>query len=55
MSDTHTRNLDKDCADIQELFHAPINTDFVESGFAHYDNAQDLEASVHAELGVAHA
>ena len=47
--------MDKDCANIQELFHAPINTDVVESGFAHFDNALKLEASVHAELGVAHA
>ena len=55
MRETHKRNLDKDCADIQALFHAPINTDIVESGFAHFDNALELDASVHAELGVAHA
>ena len=55
MHETHNRNLDKDCADIQALFHAPINTDIVESGFAHFDNALELDASVHAELGVAHA
>jgi hypothetical protein len=55
MRETHNRNLDKDCAAIQELFHAPINTDGVESGFAYFDNALKLEASVYAELGVAHA
>ncbi len=55
MRETHNRNLDKDCAAIQELFHAPINTDVVESGFALFDNALKLDASVHAELGVAHA
>lgn len=39
MPATHLRNLDKDCVGISELEYAPINTDFVESGFAHLDRA----------------
>ena len=39
MPATHERNLDKDCVGISELEYAPINTDFVESGFAHLDRA----------------
>ena len=35
----HLRNLDKGRLGISELEHAPINTDFLESGFAHLDQA----------------
>jgi hypothetical protein len=36
---THARNHDKDYVGISELEYAPINTDFVESGFAQLDRA----------------
>ena len=36
---THLRSVEKDCLGISELEHAPINTDFLESGFAHLDQA----------------
>jgi hypothetical protein len=35
----HMRSLDKDFVGISELEYALINTDFVESGFAHLDRA----------------
>lgn len=52
---THRRNLDKDCSEIEELEHAPVTTDKVESGFAVYDKTLQLGASIDAMLGVAHA
>jgi hypothetical protein len=36
---TQLRNLDKDRLSISELECAPINTEFLESGFAHLDRA----------------
>jgi hypothetical protein len=39
MLTTHARNLEKACVGISELECAPINTDFVESGFAQLDRA----------------
>ena len=54
---THKRNLDKDCSSFSELRYAPINSDFVESCFAHVDLATRTlcGASVEACCGVAHA
>jgi hypothetical protein len=54
---THLRNLDKDCVGISELEYAPINTDFVESGFAHLDRATRTlcGAGMDSCIGVAHA
>ena len=54
---THERNLDKDCVGISELEYAPINTDFVESGFAHLDRATHtlFGAGMDACIGVAQA
>ena len=57
MAATHSRacNIDKDCSQIKSLRHAPINNDVVESGFAHFDDALKLNASIKAMIGVAHA
>ena len=57
MAATHSRacNLDMDCSNIPSLRYAPINTDVVESGFAHFDDALKLNASINAMIGVAHA
>lgn len=53
---THKRNIDKDCTGIDELRNAPINTDFVESGFSHLDTAVgDKDKSISASIGTAHA
>ena len=54
---THERDLDKDCVGISEPEYAPINTDFVESGFAHLDRATRtlFGAGMDACIGVAHA
>ena len=45
------------CVGISELEYAPINTDFVESGFAHFDLATSklCGAGMDACIGVAHA
>ena len=52
---THLRNLDKDCVDISEFEYAPINTDFLKSGFAHLDRAtrKFCGAGMGACIGVA--
>jgi hypothetical protein len=54
---THLRNLDKGCVCISELEYAPINADFVESGFAHSDRATRTHcgAGIDSCIGVAHA
>ena len=57
MAATHCRgcNIDDDFSKVASLEHAPINTDVVESGFAHFDDALKSKASVKAMIGVAHA
>ena len=57
MAATHCRgcNIDDDFSKVASLEHAPINTDVVESGFAHFDDALKIKASVKAMIGVAHA
>jgi hypothetical protein len=54
---THLRNLDKDCLSISELECAPINTDFVEGGFARLNRATRTlcGAGMDSCIGVAHA
>ena len=54
---THLRNVDKDCMGISELEYAPVNSDYVESGFAHLDLATRTlcGAGMDACIGVAHA
>ena len=54
---TPRRNLDRDCVGISELEYAPINTDYVESGFAHLDLVTRtlIGAGMDACIGVAHS
>ena len=57
MAATHCRacNLNADFSQVEAARHVPINTDVVESGFAHFDDALKLNASIKAMIGVAHA
>ena len=57
MAATHSRscNIDDDYSEVESLRNAPINTDVVESGFAHFGDALKISASIHAMIGVAHA
>jgi hypothetical protein len=52
MLTTHARNLEKACVGSSELECAPINTDFVESGFAQLDRTTPSNgmASYHVEV-----
>jgi hypothetical protein len=54
---THARILGKDCVGISELKYAPINTGFVESGFAHLDRVTRAlyGAGMDSCIGMAHA
>jgi hypothetical protein len=54
---THARSLDKDFEGISELEDAPANTGFVESGFAHLEQATLMLCGVGMGScnGVAHA
>ena len=56
MAATHCRacNLNADFSQVEAARHAPINTDVVESGFAHFDDALKLNISIKAMIGVAH-
>ena len=57
MAATHCSgcNIDDDFSKVASLEHASINTDGVESGFAHFDDALKIKTSVKAMIGVAHA
>jgi hypothetical protein len=37
---THARNLDNDCVGSSKLEDAPTNTNFLENGFEHLDQAK---------------
>ncbi len=56
MRKTHDHNLSKDCTAVEELRHARVTTDHVESGFSAVDlsNVQTF-SSMRASTGVAHA
>ena len=56
MRKTHDDNLSKDCSDLEELRHACVTTDHVESGFGAIDYvSHHTSASMRAVIGVAHA
>ena len=53
---THDHNLSKDCTSIEELRHACVTTDHVESGFGAVDYFNfHTSSSMRASIGVAHA
>jgi hypothetical protein len=56
MRKTHDHNMSKDCTDIEELRHACVTTDHVESGFGAVDYFNfHTSSSMRASIGVAHS
>ena len=56
MRKTHDDNLSKDCSGLDELRHACVTTDHVESGFGAIDYFHHhTSSSMRATMGVAHA